>query len=263
MTAILSLLVILTLSFLITRLASVAFALTGVSYPLAKLQAVSAFTGVGFTTSESEHIVDHPVRRRILIALMILGNAGIITAISSLVISVVSVREAERTLVMILVLVLGPILLWFVATSESVERHLSAAMRWALSRWPRLESLDYLSLLRLTGDFSVREIHVREGEWLEGKRLEECDLFQEGVLVLGIHRAGGEYVGAPRGGTRLRPHDRLVLYGRDEHLAELQDRVGGAEGDAAHVAAVDQQRRTRWEQEEKERREERASDGES
>jgi Trk-type K+ transport system membrane component len=82
MTAILSLLVILILSFLFTRLATVALSLTGVSYELARLQAVSAFTGVGFTTREPEHVVHHPVRRRILIALMVLGNAGIVTAIS-------------------------------------------------------------------------------------------------------------------------------------------------------------------------------------
>lgn len=45
MTAIGSLLVVLTLSFLITRLATIALTLTGVSRDLARLQAVSAFTG--------------------------------------------------------------------------------------------------------------------------------------------------------------------------------------------------------------------------
>ncbi|MEZ6097718.1 MAG: hypothetical protein R3E01_01980 [Pirellulaceae bacterium] len=87
MTAIFSLLTVLTLSFLITRFGTAALALTGVSYELARLQAVSAFTGVGFTTSESERIVSHPARRRILIVLMILGNAGIVTAVSTLILS--------------------------------------------------------------------------------------------------------------------------------------------------------------------------------
>lgn len=79
MTAIFSLLTVLNLSFLITRFGSAALALTGVSNELARLQAVSAFTGVGFTTSESERIVNHPARRKILIVLMILGNAGTIS----------------------------------------------------------------------------------------------------------------------------------------------------------------------------------------
>lgn len=87
MAAVISLFVILTLSFLFTRLATAALTLTGVSHELARLQSISAFTGVGFTTSESEALVEHPVRRRVLILLMILGNAGVVTAISSLVLT--------------------------------------------------------------------------------------------------------------------------------------------------------------------------------
>jgi len=50
------------------------------------------FTGVGFTTSESEKVVSHPVRRRILLMLMLLGNAGIVTAVSSLIVSFVDIK---------------------------------------------------------------------------------------------------------------------------------------------------------------------------
>jgi len=84
MISILSLLVIITLSILITRLATLALAHTGLSREAARFQARSAFTGVGFTTTESEKVVNHPVRRRILLLLMLLGNAGIVSAITSL-----------------------------------------------------------------------------------------------------------------------------------------------------------------------------------
>jgi len=76
MNAVISLLTVLTLSLLITRLAVAAMMLTGVSHQLARLQILSAHLGVGFTTSESEHIVNHPVRRRILVLMMIVGNVG-------------------------------------------------------------------------------------------------------------------------------------------------------------------------------------------
>ena len=64
MSAIIAFVIVLTLSLLITRLATAALMLTGVSHQLARLQSLSALTGVGFTTSESESIVNHPVRRR-------------------------------------------------------------------------------------------------------------------------------------------------------------------------------------------------------
>ena len=64
MTAILSLLLVVTLSILVTRIAAVALRHTGLARQTARFQARSAFSGAGFTTSESEKVVNHPVRRR-------------------------------------------------------------------------------------------------------------------------------------------------------------------------------------------------------
>lgn len=90
MIAIFSLLVVLILSLLITRIATVALTLTGLSRESARFQARSAFTGVGFATHEAENVVNHPVRRRILMLLMLLGNAGIVTVIASMILAFVN-----------------------------------------------------------------------------------------------------------------------------------------------------------------------------
>ena len=87
MIPIVSLLIVLTISLLVTRVAAVAFVHTGLSREAARFQARSAFTGVGFTTSETEEVVNHPVRRRIVAWLMLVGNIGIITVMSSLILS--------------------------------------------------------------------------------------------------------------------------------------------------------------------------------
>ena len=92
--AVVSLMVVLSFSLLVTRVATVALVHTGLSREAARFQARSAFTGVGYTTRESETIVDHPVRRRIVMWLMLIGNIGIVTAISSL---LLSVFEMERS----------------------------------------------------------------------------------------------------------------------------------------------------------------------
>jgi hypothetical protein len=66
MIAALTLFAVLTLSVLVIRTGAVALRLTGLPEEPARFQARSAFTGTGFTTSESEAIVNHPVRRRIV-----------------------------------------------------------------------------------------------------------------------------------------------------------------------------------------------------
>ncbi len=55
-----SLILIITLSVLITRIATIALQHTGLSKQSAAFQARSAYTGVGFTTSESEEMGSSP-----------------------------------------------------------------------------------------------------------------------------------------------------------------------------------------------------------
>jgi Trk-type K+ transport system membrane component len=93
MAGIITVIIILVFSIFITRLASIALTHTGLSRESSRFQARSAFTGVGFTTSESEKVVNHPLRRKILQVLMILGNAGIITAIASLIIGFSGIKD--------------------------------------------------------------------------------------------------------------------------------------------------------------------------
>ena len=65
----------LTVSFVVVRIGAIAFQLTGLEWSLAKFQALSCFSGTGFTTKESELITSNKQRRKIASILIILGNA--------------------------------------------------------------------------------------------------------------------------------------------------------------------------------------------
>ncbi|NOK57506.1 MAG: potassium transporter TrkA [Chloroflexi bacterium AL-W] len=105
MLAIISLLLVITISIVITRIATIALTHTGLSKESARFQARSAFTGAGFTTNESESVVNHPIRRRIVLLLMLLGNAGIVTAVSSLILTFVNQSGPQSTFLNIVVLI--------------------------------------------------------------------------------------------------------------------------------------------------------------
>ncbi len=248
MISIISLLVVVVLSMLVVRVATVALTLTGLSKELARFQARSAFTGAGFTTNESENVVGHPVRRRIIMLLMLLGNAGIITAMSSLILSLVGAQQTEGVLgslwFRVTALVTGLVLLWAVAHSRLVDRHLSRIIAWALGQWTMLEARDYASLLHLSGDYAVIELQVKPHDWLAGRELHALRLNDEGVLVLGIEKGGGGFAGAPRGHTTLDAGDTAILYGPRATLQNLDERRAGSVGNWDHHRAVDQQRQT-------------------
>lgn len=260
MIALLSFLCVLVVSVVVTKVATVALSHTGLSRESARFQARSAFTGVGFTTREAERVVSHPVRRRIVMLLMLLGNAGIVSAVSSLILTFVR-PEADSPGWPLRVLILGGAIaaLWALASSATLDRWLARGVGWGLRRWTRLDTRDYASLLHLADDYQVQELEVEAHDWLADRDLQELALAEEGVLVLGVQRSDGRYVGAPTRSTRIRAGDVLLLYGRDAALCELDERRSGASGDREHDEAVSEQQGVvaRQEAEEKRSRRER------
>ena len=238
MAALISVFIAITLSLLITRIATEALTLTGLSRTSARFQARSAFTGTGFATAESEAIVKHPLRRRIIMWLMFLGNAGFITVISSLVLTFVSTSSTGDSLSRLLYLFIGIGVLWLLATNRAFNRILTRLVRKALRRWTDLDLRDYARLLHLKGKYQVTEIEVDEDDWLANKQLKELRLADEGIAVLGIERGDRVYIGAPYGNTHIYPGDTLIVYGRKAALIELDVRPQGLEGEQAHQRAI-------------------------
>lgn len=243
MLAIVSLVVIIVVSMIVVRVATVALTLTGLSTPLARFQARSAFTSTGFTTTETEKVMRHPVRRRIIMILMVFGNAGFVTAISSLILSFMGAESSGGLWARIGVLALCLSLLWMIAYSDWVDRRLSEIIQRTLQRWSDLEIRDYAGLLHLNGDYIVVELNVNTEDWLADAKLHDLKLADEGVLVLGIEKPDATYIGAPRGDTPLEANDTVLLYGKASVLRNLDERRTGAAGNWEHHKAVDDQKR--------------------
>ena len=266
MTAIATLLVVLTLSLLTVRVATVMLILTGLSLPLARFQARSAFTGCGYTTTESEQIVGHPVRRRIISTLMLLGNAGIVTTVGALMAGLLAgggseqviepfvndagerelriIRQATGFPLWARLAFLGGGLasLWTVARSRWVERLINRYTIRLLRRYTSIEVRDYANLMHLSGEYAISELRVEPDDWLAEKPLKQLRLPSEGVIVLGINRADGTYLGAPRADTVARGGDVMIVYGNVDRLAELDQRRDDASGELRHVEAVADQK---------------------
>jgi len=212
MIAIFSLFTIAILSLLVTRIAAMALMFTGLSREAARFQARSAFSGVGYTTTESELIMNHPVRRKIIMLIMLLGNIGIATVVATVIVSLLSAASSENWLRNVLLFIGCLGLLWIIAVSHFVERNLNRIIALGLKKWTRLEIQDYVAILHLQNEFAVWEMKVEPNDWLTGKSLIEAGLSREGVLILGIQRKSGVYIGAPQGISKIRVRDVLVMY---------------------------------------------------
>jgi len=222
MVPLLSVILILTFSIIITKVASAALVNTGLSQKAAKFQARSAFTGCGFTTSEAEKITQHPIRRKIVQIMMLLGNAGIVTVIASLLLTFVNQDEKALPAYFNLIIIVGAVvLLTIITSSKAIDKWLDKVINITLGKITKLNIRDYSALHKLSYDFQIAELHVRENDWINGKKVKECMPEQCEVKLLGIEKPTWEYIGFPKEDHVIKENDLLILYGREGAIREL------------------------------------------
>ncbi|MBI6116387.1 TrkA C-terminal domain-containing protein [Salegentibacter maritimus] len=241
MIAAVTLFFIITLSALITRIAAIALAHTGLSTQIARFQARSAYTGSGFTSSETEKIMNHPVRRKIIYSLMLIGNAGIVTAMSSLILTFVLPDSNASRLYGLLIVVVGLAILWWAIRSDWVDRGLSKVINRMLKKYTDINVQDYAAVLHLHDNYHVSEMRVEKDSWLANKTLIELDLRKEGITVLGIDRKGEGYLGSPTGNSKILPLDVITVYGKAEVFESIYKRSRDIGGEIQHQKFVEKE----------------------
>jgi K+/H+ antiporter YhaU regulatory subunit KhtT len=234
MIAIGTLLIVVTTTLIVNRVGAIALTTTGLSAEVAEFQARSALTGVGFTTSETEQVVNHPVRRRIVQTLMLVGNAGLVTIIGTFVVGLADSGDSGDVLLRLGTLAGGLIIILLAARSATIDRAVSKVISAALRRFTKLDVRDYVQLLDLAKNYAVGEVGVEADSWVAEHRLLDLHLPDEGVLVLGVRRADGSFIGAPRGHTQIHENDTLVVYGYSDVIEDLGTRKVGREGNRVH-----------------------------
>ncbi len=164
MIAALTVVFIFTLSFVIVRIASVAMRLTGLPDHVARFQSISALTGTGFTTGESETIVNYPLRRNILVGLMIFGNLGLVSFMATFVVSFVAVETSLLAIIeQLLLFTAAGILTFVLMTNKSVDGFLCGHIAGLLERFNLTPAVEAHTLVQFEGGHEVVEV-IYEGD---------------------------------------------------------------------------------------------------
>lgn len=234
---------VISLSALITKVATIALVHTGLSTQSARFQARSAYTGAGFTTAESEKIMSHPLRRKIIYILMLVGNAGIVTVMSSLILTFVLPDTLALKLYGLLIVVVGLAIVYWAIKSKWVDRGLSRVISRMLVKYTELNIQDFAAVLHLKDDYRVSERKIVTGDWVANKTLKNLDLRKEGITVLGIDRVGEDYFGSPNGDFKIIPGDVVTIYGKAEGIKSLYGRKRDYKAEAQHQEFVDKEKK--------------------
>jgi len=211
-------------SWIVVKIASVALMMTGLDAKRAQFQALSAFTGTGFTTRDAELVVADDRRRRIIMVLMVLGNAGLVGVVATLIASATYIKSLSRLPLSLSLLVLGILILFLVTRRKRLMRRWNGWIEKRLAKSQILKERLFEEVLHLAQGYGVAEIRVQEGSPLAGKSLATAALSEKKILVLAIERSGGSIL-APTGKDIVLAGDRLICYGR---LAGVREIAAGA-----------------------------------
>lgn len=214
-----ALIVVVILSGLIIKVGSIALRMTGLDKETAAFQSLSAFTGTGFTTSEAENIVNHHKRRKIVKALMILGNVGIVSGLAML---FLSVRGENFTYAIAKLGLVGLALLVLVSLplARGLDNVIDNFIARRLSRMTPFSMGAFSEIIRLARGYGIAEILINESHPLAEKKLVDTELTSMNILILAIKR-GFHLIAAPKAEEQIVSGDRLVCFGNLKSLAEV------------------------------------------
>jgi len=223
-------LVTLVTSFIAVRIGAIAFQLTGLEWSLAKFQALSCFSGTGFTTREAELIVGHPRRRKIASILMVLGNAGLVAMIATFANSMrpawnlVSTRfgwlwAGFGPLVNLLIIAGAIILTWRFFAKSPKAKVFTDYLRSRIKQSGIVEPVSVEELMVASGGYGVVRAEIQQDSPLVGRTLAKSGLRSRDITVLVVRR-GDEPIANPPADTRIQAGDRLLCFGKLDHMRE-------------------------------------------
>ncbi|MDZ4848544.1 MAG: TrkA C-terminal domain-containing protein [Pirellulaceae bacterium] len=221
MAAIATLVVIAVVSLLAVRAGATALMMTGLSWDAANFQSYSAFFGVGFTTREAEMVVNHPVRRRIIRDLILVGNIGVTSAVATLVATMVQNSSGFRPLLIVVGLVAGLSILFYLTHVGWIQRSIDRLIQHTLNQTGLVRAMDYELLLRIQHGYVVSEIEILATMPLANRSLRQSRPWDHGVVVLAIKTEGKANEGIPSADTILREGDVATVYGEEHHIHRL------------------------------------------
>ncbi len=207
------------ISFLVVRAAAIALMMTGLDRQRAVFQALSAFTGTGFTTKEAERVINHPLRRKIVSWLMILGNAGIVTVIITATSSFINIKGSVLP-IHAAIMIIGVLVIYKIATSKGFIKRWEGFIERKLIKLSHFEEEAIEDLLHFLEGYGLVQTIVKKGSPIAGLILSECKLCREDTMLIGIER-DRKWIPIPKLQEKIQEGDKLVLYGNLKKLSEI------------------------------------------
>lgn len=206
-------------SYLVVKAGAFALMMTGLDEKKAQFQALSAFTTTGFTTKDAELVVTNERRRRIIMTLMILGKAGLVSVISTLILSFTQGEPSSVPIKLVILILFLFLLVKFLPHPKVVAWIRKRVVKSLSIRWG-VEKKTVEEILHITPDYGIAKVIIKENSPLIGVSISQAGFTQKEVLILSIEREGSSII-LPKAEDIIKKGDQLICYGRMDSIREI------------------------------------------
>ena len=213
---------------LIADIITILFRLTGMTEERARFQVISLLTNSGFTTQESEAVVNLKIRRRLARATMLFGYAFTVTILSTTVNVFMTMSESELSTVLLLL----PVLLLILSVFYLLRR--SSFLKSKFDKW--IETIGYrimfgkdanqVILVEEYGSMVVAHIYLHTvPKILRDTTLADSGIMSEYKLLIMMVKSSNEDAKQANGTTILQPKDTIMVLGKRQTIREIFENV--------------------------------------
>ena len=214
--AVIPIILVVVVFFLIVRIATITLKLTGMDEQTARFQAISAFTGTGFTTKEAETILDDQVRRKTIIVLMVLGKVGIVSVIASLFFSF-GKNTLYDDLSKAAILLALIFILYKITTLREFSRTLNKFIEKRIVARGIIKQKAMEELFHLPKGYGLAQLTITSKSKEDGFTLAEAGFIKKDILILSIERKD-KLISFPHANDVIKKGDKLLCYGLIDNI---------------------------------------------
>ncbi|MEG1641987.1 MAG: TrkA C-terminal domain-containing protein [Synergistaceae bacterium] len=213
---------------LISDVFTVLFRLTGLSDDKARFQVISLLTNSGFTTNESEIIVNSPVRRKLAKVLMLFGYASTVTIVSVIVNVIMSMEkpELEHVAEISISAFVVFLIFYFLRSRNLFKSRFDLFIENLGNRIMFGEKSNPVVTIDYYGSISVSQVYLNKVPLnLRGVPLLHSRLMEDyKIMVMAVKKFGGDFEQAS-GRTVLDEKDIILVLGGRKNIRTAFERV--------------------------------------
>lgn len=199
--------------FFVIEISVMLFHITGLEKAVSRYQVISMLTGTGFTTDESQLIIDHPIRRKISAFLILFGAFSLAVIISA----ITNILSDDLRLPELLIISFVLLTILIIGKLPFVQKKLRKKFDYEMHKNLDISELPVKDALYLDEDDVVTEVSIQENSELIGKKVKNLFEHEEDITLLFIKR-GEITVRNLMHQETIRAGDVLFLYGNKDHI---------------------------------------------